>query len=365
MYSVNENSISGYNNDMICALWRTIERSLDLMVYDDLITSNVADTLLKKRSSLGFSSLMSNNDESLRRTTTSADLLSARDRLICGSRREAPYNDSNYTVHSYSKCMIYNSLSACLASVMRIRPVLTYKPKRVRCDHKAYSCLVLHDASIRDVCIECGMDGPCSIAVNIQGKYISFGYEQSTCPSRFLDSCNELPDVVNSHLSSFMDRNGATNNVCNDILLDATLPVISCRKHIMWSSITCPDRTYVISMVRPTLNFSSYRVRVESSMYTNSRAAVSSVYHIAYQVRRFKPSEIRIDTDVTSPRSVIMSGVMAHWYAKRMPVESSMVSCSLGSSIMQVHRTSSNEQGPSVDRLALKCTRSTHYGKRH
>ena len=249
--------------------------------------------------------------------------------------------------------MIYNSLSACLASVMRIRPVLTYKPKRVRCDHKAYSCLVLHDASIRDVCIECGMDGPRSIAVNIQGKYISFGYDQSTCPSRFLDSCNELPDVVNSHLSSFMDRNGATNNVCNDILLDATVPVISCRKHIMWSSITCPDRTYVISMVRPTLNFSSYRVRVESSMYTNSRAAVSSVYHIAYQVRRFKPSEIRIDTDVTSPRSVIMSGVMAHWYAKRMPVESSMVSCSLGSSIMQVHRTSSNKQGPSVDRLAL------------
>ena len=150
-----------------------------------------------------------------------------------------------------------------------------------------------------------------------------------------------------------MNRNGATNNVCNGIVLDGAVPVISCRKHIMWSSITCPGRTYVISMVRPTLNFSSYRISVRPSLYADSGAAVSSMNNIAHQVRKFKPSEIRIDDDVASPHSVIMSGVMAHWYAKRMPVESNMISCSLGSSVMQLHRTSNNGRGSSVDRLAL------------
>ena len=353
MYSANESSIGGYNNNMICALWRTIEASLQLMAYERLISTDVVSTLLNTRSSSGFSSFICGNDESLHRTVTSASLLSARDRLIQSSRRALPYDDSNYTVLRYSKCMIYRSLSACLASVMHIRPILTYRPKRVRCDHKAYTCMVLHDASIRDVCIECGIDGPCSVTVDIQGKYISFGYEQSTCPSRFLDSCNELPDVVRSHLSSFMDRNGATNNVCNGIALDATVPVISCREHIMWSSIMCPGRTYVISMTRPTLNFSSYRVSVRLSPYTHLGAAVSSVSDIAHRVRKFKPSEIRIDSDAMSPHSVIMSGVMAHWYAKRMPVESNMISCSLGSSVMQLHRASNGERAPSVDRLAL------------
>lgn len=121
----------------------------------------------------------------------------------------------------------------------------------------------------------------------------------------------------------------------------------------MWSSIKCPGRTYVISMVRPTLTFSSYRVSVETPYHADSSIAVCSVTDIAHQVRRFNSSEICIDKDTVSPHSVIMSGTMAHWYAKRMPVKSSMISCSLGSSMMQVHRTSNNGQDSSVDRLAV------------
>ena len=48
-----------------------------------------------------------------------------------------------------------------------------------------------------------------------------------------------------------------------------------------------------------------------------------------------------------------MSGLMAHWYAKRLSKKLAILSCSLGSSILQIHRVSNDANGPSVHRLAL------------
>ena len=301
MYSANEKTVPGFNNTMVHSLWKSIKLVFQLMLLKAAMSPEVIKILMCGTSSHGFDSFMCNNDVTLSKTVTNPTLLNVRSRLIQSSRRLAPYDDSNYTILSYSKCMIYNSLFACIASVMKIYPMLTDKPKRVRCSHTKYNCMVLHDPSIKDICIDCGMDGPCFVVIRIEDKYRSFEHEQSTCLSKFLDSCNELPQVVESHLSSFMNSNKAINNTCNGVVVNSDIPIVPCRRHIMWSSITCPKRTYVISMVRSTLNFSSYRIRVDQSVRAKYEASVRQVRNTAYQLRKFNSIELRVLHDDMSP----------------------------------------------------------------
>jgi hypothetical protein len=42
------------------------------------------------------------------------------------------------------------------------------------CEHKRYPSVVFQDAAITDICIECGMDGPCLILVDIGDTNILF-----------------------------------------------------------------------------------------------------------------------------------------------------------------------------------------------
>ena len=48
------------------------------------------------------------------------------------------------------------------------------------------SCSVLHNSSIKDICIKCGMDRPCAAMIITGEHYKNFEYKQSACPNKYL-----------------------------------------------------------------------------------------------------------------------------------------------------------------------------------
>ena len=125
-----------------------------------------------------------------------------------------------------------------------------------------------------------------------------------------------------------------------------------CHKHIMWTSITCPDRPYVISMVMPTLNFSTYRISTSVLVPGDIITDIVSLSDELRSVRRFTKYNLRVLSDVSNRGYILVCGTMAHWYIRRMPYTFSLISCSVGSSVMQVHRLGTLDEQFTVKRLA-------------
>lgn len=70
-------------------------------------------------------------------------------------------------------------------------------------------------------------------------------------------------------------------------------------------------------------------------------------------MRPFNSYEIRITHDEDDMHYLRVTGTMAHWYVKKSVYEFKMSSCSIGSSVMLVHRIGTEPSVPSVHRLAF------------
>jgi hypothetical protein len=107
--------------------------------------------------------------------------------------------------------------------------------------------------------------------------------------------------------------------------------VTHCRKHIMWTSITCYDRTYVISMVMPTLNFSTYIIITSVLVPGDIITSIISLSDELRSVRQFTKYNLRVLSNVSNTGYILVCGTMAHWYIRRKPYIFSLISCSVGS----------------------------------
>lgn len=349
LYGANEDSLPGYNNTMISSLWNCICLTLDVMVLSGKITREYADSLLKGRTGSGFELTTRKSDRTLSMTATSPMLLEARQTLLLS--KSVPGNTSmdEPRVTGRSTTQVYSCLSVCILDALKVTPIIFSRPTKVECTHNQYPCVVLHDASISSVCLQCGMTGPCSILIDVGARYLCFEYEQSTCPERFMDLASELPSVVEMRLNDFMSYRQSPQPFCCSVQLDLKKSIVHCRKQIMWTRVDCPGVSYIISMVRPTLNFCTYRLLVADIVPGDPSASIMTLCFEMQKIRGFDKYQLRVQIDVSDPSYILMSGVLAHWYAARIAYRSIIVSCSLGSSVIQVHRISHR----SVDRLSV------------
>jgi hypothetical protein len=129
------------------------------------------------------------------------------------------------------------------------------------------------------------MNAPCSILVEFPDEYLFVELEQVTCPARFMDTAGYLPHIIRTQLDTFCE-NHTTSGVSNcGITLTLSKPVRHSRRHIVWSSVTYGYRQYVVSMVMPTLNFSTFRLPISHVVAGDCEA---SVMVLRNEVRRIE-----------------------------------------------------------------------------
>lgn len=123
----------GYNNTMISCLWRLVQTTLDLMIYEGTVRETDVNELLKGRDSESYLAVMTTRGNSaLRTTVTDPRLLHLRDLLLIGSTRRHMEFEHNYPLLlGYSYCHTYGSLSDCIVNILRCTPIISCIPKRV------------------------------------------------------------------------------------------------------------------------------------------------------------------------------------------------------------------------------------------
>lgn len=354
VYSANEDSMAGYNNTMIACIWACIQGAIYLMIHDGTIDIKTSDALLSMRSCRNYESMMKSNNTSIRTNSTDPALLAARTRLIESNRTPITWTPNDTTLVRSQGCRIYHSFSRCIFDAILSCPIVMSHPTAVVCNHNKYPCIVLHDDTINSICLACGMNGPCCILVDVGNHYVHFQMEQSTCPERFMHLGGELPLCIASHLDALTSSNSAPSTQYRPINLVLDKPVITARRHIVWSRLDSVEYSYTVSMVMPTLNFSTYTFRVDTIVPMDAHASSSVLHAELYRIRPFNSHELRVSIDPQDLGYVSISGTLAHWYAPRCVYSSTMISCSIGSSVLQIHRIGTIQDTPSVERLEMR-----------
>jgi len=353
LYGANEDTMPGYSNKMVRSMWSCIDVVLQSMIYDKALDDTTVQGLTGGRDVHGFELLCTKNNESLRTLKTPQALLDARDSMIMDSHEVFQDSSESRELLARSGTAIYPTLSYCIFTKLNINPIHEIPVSKPQCEHKPYNCTVFCDNSITTVCLECGFDKPCSMIVDMGSHYLSFSYEQSTCPQRFLDLACELPSIVSDQLKHFMDDNLTTTRFNESTAVNNSRPIFRSREHIEWGSTTCHGRLYVISMVRPTLNFSTYTILTSLLVAGDITASYWALVDELRKIRGFDRRELRVQIDVNTEKHLKITGTLAHWYCERLPYPTEMISCSIGSSIVQAHRINVPPNRVSVSRLAM------------
>lgn len=353
-YAISESTLSGYNNVMIMALWRAICSSLEILERNDSISLGYMNTLLTGRNAAGYEALVGKSSSSITMTRTDRTLLDMRTGVIEAGLVPTPYQDEDTTVVWCSKTLVYGSMSSYVFSLLEMRPLVLNSPTAVQCSHVKYHCVVAHDSSITQICLKCGMTGPCCLTIDVGAYHVALEHEQATCPDRFLDPACELPDMIRGGLDGFIHDHLTTHHESIISHPPTKKPIIHSRRYIVWGSVCCPGRVYSVSMVCPTLNFMTFRIHTDSVIAGDVRSSVSSVESELRRLRVFTKTEMRVTPDHEAMDYVQISGTLAHWYARRSRYAWKPVSCSIGSSVLQVNRIDIKGTGQIVQRLGIK-----------
>lgn len=345
----------GYNNIMIRSMWRIVEVTLSTMMYHRLIDLQTYDALMLGRSHMGFQMMVVTNNDTLRTNYSNKQVLEARESLLHRSRESNTILESTNRLFTHTGCSVHGCLISAILHVMKIQPLYTKTSTAMRCDHKRYPCIVFHNNQVNDVCLQCGMDSPCSVLIDIGARYVMFEGEQAVCPSQFLDPACELPGIIVDHLTHFTHKRLVRSYGNNGATLRLDKNVSHCRRHVVWSTLVCDARTYMISMVMPTLNYCTYRISCDSIVPGNVEESIVCVKFMLYNIRPFNRYELRVQKDEMLTQYISITGTLAHWYMGRYTNVQSpiIVSCSMGSSVIQLHRIGTQPGRISVDRLAM------------
>jgi len=104
-------------------------------------------------------------------------------------------------------------------------------------------------------------------------------------------------------------------------------------------------------MVRPTLNFSTYRLSAACLHCKYMESAVVTLANELRSIRPFNRCELRIGVDAQNADYLNVSGILAHWYCNRCAYPCEILSCSLGSSVLQFHRIDNDPLSVRIVRL--------------
>ena len=130
-------------------------------------------------------------------------------------------------------------------------------------------------------------------------------------------------------LKGFMNHRMGPNRIEQPLALIMEKPIVHARRHIMWTFVRCPQICYVISMVRPTLNFCDYEIAIPNAN-NGVEWSLGDLEREFTHIRPLCSDKLRVEHHRNRVGLSGISGTMAHWYAMRVPYPSKLVSCSLG-----------------------------------
>jgi len=211
----------------------------------------------------------------------------------------------------------------------------------VDCAHGRVPCIDIHGYSSHGVCIDCGTCSPCNTIIRVNDIAIELHDEQSCSPCLYLDNCLTLPSVLLDEVSYLRQMSDMSPIVVSpgtflitpdELALD--VPIYQSHECVVVGSITNGIETIVVSCVRPTINYCTYKMTCNISVISST---ITTILKQASSFRQYTNTEFRVDTVKPHRDEIQISGTMAHYYVMQLGLDAVMTHVSMGGSTLMIH----------------------------
>eukprot|EP00978_Attheya_sp_CCMP212_P010555 scaffold25642_cov73-Attheya_sp.AAC.2 len=214
--------------------------------------------------------------------------------------------DINVSEIEYEGLDYYLSISQCIISVLGLSGLTKGCAKFKQCPHDdscKRPCVDIYSNKGGVLCLECGLDGPCDITVDMSHHTIALFDEQCRSPRHFMDSQGYLPKCIANQWKQFLMKISPESQNTKCIHMS--------RGCIKIGQVKYRHYSFIAWMARPTVAYSQWK-------YTSHiMDAQTMCYHIRTMYRSWRPfndKELRISLCKDDCNSVHVSGDMAAIY---------------------------------------------------
>jgi hypothetical protein len=307
-YSVNHNRCPKIPHTTFVRQWSHI-----VGVIQDICDSFIATQVLQMRSATGYMVCMGvqpYQDSDLLCRSAMCELTSRQARIdsLSGPPIRTDLNDQDVDVIDieYDGLDYYLSISQCITSVLGLNSVIKACSEFTECSHDESSkrpCTDIYNNKRGTLCLECGLNQPCDITVNMFSCTIALFDEQCMRPKHFMDSQGYLPKCVAEQWKQFfMNIRPCSKN---------TRCIHMSRGCIKVGHVKYSHYSFITWIVRPTVSYSQWRCTSYMVDVHTLRDYIRNVYRTW---RPFNDTELSISLCRDDCNSVQISGDMAAIY---------------------------------------------------
>lgn len=356
-YCFNSSTVTAYNDTMVGLCWQRIERSVRYMIMSYGMSESLSYALLKGRSYEAYRSISNIRDSEVivSMTKTPHSVLNSRQSLIestAGGRviTSIVYGDLNT---KFLGPRVYRSLYQCIASHANLGDVSHGNPIPVECNDSKVPFIYSDCKRLGTMSVKHGLDRPSNILLKTDMVWTELHDDQPMSPLGYIDNSAHLDPLVESEFMEVMRMYGY--NTSTSLLANTTLPIMlesdeyyiikQSRQCLSFGSIMNNTELIRVWMVRPTINYSTYVVEVN----TGNRFTIANQYVSRFRsLTNYGPDDLSIECPLDEPNHIVISGTMAHYHILKTGIKAKMKNVSLGGSVIRVHQIKDFTSSPKV-----------------